>query len=109
VKKQKEVVVTWVDKALSGIGSLVKSIFSIIGQAIRVAVFKFGIELCAMAIKSLVESMTKMNLTPPSIDTKGVFYNFNQTTQPTGVPSSSGYSNSRPTFDNPFANPFSPF
>jgi hypothetical protein len=67
--------------------------------------------LCAMAIKNLVENMTKMNLTPPSIDTKGVFYNFNQTTQPTSTISNSGYSNSRPTYDNPFANPFasSPF
>jgi hypothetical protein len=106
------------------VGSLAKSIvnffragFEIVGRAIKVAIFKFGIELCAMAIKSLVETMTSKNLSPPSIDTQGVWYNFNNKTQNTVLPNnsqpaySSGYSSSRPTYDNPFANPFggSPF
>lgn len=73
-------------------------------QAVKMAAFKFAIELCAMSIKSLVEAMLGMKLTPPNIDTKGVYYNFNNTSSQTTQPQQSV---SRPLYDNPFGSPFS--
>lgn len=87
----------------------------IVTQAIKMAVFKFGIEMCAMGIKSLVETMSGLKLQPPNIDTRGVYYNFNtpQVNQPNTNHNNvynSGYNNNRSTFSDPFANnPFAPF
>ena len=93
------------------VSGIAKGIVDIVSKAIKVAIFKFGIELCAMSIKALVETMVGKNLTPPSIDTQGVYYNFNNVNRPTGSSSTpnNSYNNSRPTFDNPFGNPFMPF
>lgn len=82
---------------------VMRALAQIARQAVKMAAFKFAIEMCAMAIKSMVESMLKMSLTPPNIDTKGVFYNItgaNTTTAPMQAPSSGS------RYDNPFSNPF---
>ena len=77
---------------------------TIVTQAVKMAMFKFAIEACAMGIKSLVELMTGMNLTPPHIDTKGVHYNFGTGgTGSTPVGSSPGV---QPSYGNPFGSPY---
>jgi hypothetical protein len=110
-----EITKTIFDKLVVLISGAVEAGVKIIGQAIKVAIFKFGIELCAMAIKSLVETMTNMSLQPPSIDTKGVFYNFGSGATSTASTTSSNsyrggnYGHHQPTLDNPFGNPFGTF
>lgn len=89
----------WISQAAHQIYVNMKNILS---SAIKMAVFKFGIEMCALAIKRLVETMTGMNLTPPSIDTKGVWYNFSPNAS---APSQTTTTQSR--YDNPFGSPFS--
>lgn len=86
-----------VKKALSVVCDLVK-------KAVKMAVFKFAIEFCALGIKTLVESMLKMELTPPNIDTAGVYYNFQRGSS--GPPPSQNQGN-RSSYDNPFSSPFS--
>ena len=71
-------------KAASFFSGAVKAGVEIICKAVKVAVFKFGIELCAMSIKGLVDTMSGKGLQPPSIDTKGVFYNSNLSGGSTG-------------------------
>lgn len=99
------------DAADSVVGDFVSEVVSSVGQvlkqAFKMAVFKFALEACALCIKSLVEAMTGMNLQPPNIDTKGVYYNFNgqQQQQPPAAQPSSGPSGSG-RYENPFQSPF---
>ena len=98
-----------VDKVVTAGQALMKAIFDIIKQAFSMAIFKFAIETCAMGIRTLVEMMSNMKLTPPNIDTKGVYYNTGTGTSNVsgGVQNSSTYTNqSQPRYDNPFSNPF---
>jgi len=103
---------TIIGKVLLFFSGAIKTGLEIITKAIKVAIFKFGIELCAMSIKSLVETMIGMSLQPPSIDTKGVFYNAGTPGTTQNNHTSSGYNRngySQPTLDNPFGNPFGAF
>jgi len=87
--------------------ALFVAVKEIIKQAVKMAMFKFAIEACAMGIKSLVDMMVGMKVTPPNIDTKGVFYNFGTGTS--DIPRTSGPLNGAPNqsrYDNPFGNPF---
>ena len=78
----------------------------IVKQALQMAMFKFAIEACAMGIKTLVELMAGMSLTPPNIDTKGVFYNIGSTTnQSVSSPTQQTFGPT-PSYGNPFGSPF---
>ena len=94
---------------VSVVADIAESIIKIIKSAVKMAVFKFAIELCAMGIKNLVEAMVGMSMTPPNIDTQGVFYNLqgngsSSVISPvTSVPNRPTHSSS---FGNPFGNPF---
>ena len=92
---------------LDGVGDFISGIartaINLVTQAVKMAVFKFAIEFCAMAIKNMVETMTKMSLSPPNIDTKGVFYNFGTAGT---APPASPINQNIPRYDNPFGDPF---
>lgn len=76
-------------------------------QAVKMAAFKFGIELCAMTIRKLVETMFSLKMTPPNIDTEGVYYNIQgagKTTGNTPVGNPTHHHVPSPSFSNPFGN-----
>lgn len=85
------------------VGEVVEAVIGIVKQAVKMAAFKFAIEMCAMGIKSLVEAMLSLSLTPPNIDTKGVFYNVGVAGGST--PAQPAQMN-QPRYDNPFGSPF---
>lgn len=80
-----------------------RTIGGIIGQAIKMAVFKFALEFCAMAIKTLVETVSSMGLKPSAIDTNGVFYNIG-TSASVPPPQAAPMSPPRGVYDSPFGN-----
>jgi hypothetical protein len=86
----------------AAISMAVETLSAIIKNSLKMAVFKFAIEMCAMGIKSLVEAMLGMSMTPPNIDTQGVFYNIKNA----GVSPVTSQPSSQPRYDNPFGNPF---
>lgn len=87
--------------------AVVTAVKTIVVQAVKMALFKFAIESCALGIKTLVEMMVGMKLTPPNIDTRGVFYNMSGVTSSGGTSSQPPPPIPPPRYDNPFASPFS--
>jgi hypothetical protein len=95
-------------KVIDVAGEFLKTIGNLIVQAIRIAVFKFALEFCAMAIKTLVEAIQGKGLTPSKIDTAGVFYNIGNAASQPGAPAASAPS--RPlSYEDPFSTGPSPY
>lgn len=98
------------DFASGVVKTVLESVKVIFTQAVKMALFKFAIETCAMGIKTLVETMSGMNLTPPNIDTKGVYYNFSSSAAGASVANASSQSQTNSYnnrgYENPFSNPF---
>lgn len=84
------------------LGDFWETFKGIVSQAVKMALFKFAIESCAMLIRTLLQTMLNMKMPLPSLDTKEIMYNM-------GTNGSSGPTNTQTTSGNPFANssPFS--
>ena len=52
-----------------------------IKKAVQLAIFKFALELCSMAIKSLMEALNKRGYGAMDVSTKGVAYHGDGTVQ----------------------------
>lgn len=55
-------------------GQLARVLGEFIKKAIQLAIFKFALELCSMAIKSLMEALNKRGYGAMDVSTKGVAY-----------------------------------
>lgn len=109
--KIKDTVVSVANHLVGFVGEIVSTVWDaakvIVKQAVKMAMFKFAIETCAMGIKSLIEMMLGMNLTPPNIDTKGVFYNLAGASSTAGATTPQTAA-SAPRYENPFGSYSSP-
>lgn len=95
-------------KTLKYLRGLARDIFQMmvtfVENAIRLAIFKFVIELCAQIVQSLVQAMVDKNQKPVEISTPGVYFTVpGQQAQQTPTTNNQ----QRPSsFDNPFGDVF---
>jgi hypothetical protein len=77
-------------------------LFEFVKRAVQLAIFKFALELCSMAIKALMEALTSRGYGAMDVSTKGVMYHGD------GAPNvRTGYSGS--PFDTPSFAPIKPW
>lgn len=104
VQKRQGKIGVLVEKTIKIVDGFMSTIWKLVYQALKMAIFKFAMEFCAMAIKALVETVAGLGFKPSTIDTQGIFYNIaNNNSSPA---QQTPMAPPRPsTYDNPFGSP----